>query len=528
MRPTLLFLSLLVACPFPETGIDDSVLVGTVRIPAASVEEVDTRGSSNNTVATAQPVGPDNSTGLTWRVTRVTGTAKSFEPSGIGARFGDPDHYAFRPVADGAFTIGLTFGDTAARRSPPPPPDTGTPADSATDTGSDSGTDTSSDTSGDTSGGDTGVVTGDTGGMVTYADPVVFAIEVYDAASYDPETGAGLVYAGTTDGSGGAFSTTVELSSGTDYVVVVGGLVAATPDAQVSYTLELSGNAPSGAPILVGAYAGSDASVAEPPLGGATVTDWTYDPADGSWSGSYRIEGIRGVVVPPLDSGADPDLLPSPVVTEGAEVVYLRAATLPSLNASPAAGALYTTTSVEVAPTGGELEVAEAIVLDGVFPKVIGLTVTEEPSEGVVAEDGTLDMTTLVAQEIGVASGLGYVDVFDGTVEFAVGVEGWEGNDADFYAFTVTEPLLARMTVAWSTATYDIDAGIFGDTTGYGDYGVIDWFQFGDASCMTGDDPEVCTLEVALDPALTYYVGVLGYAGEGSEAYHLELEWVAP
>lgn len=529
MRSTLVFLALFAACVGPETGIDTSVLVGTVRIPAASVAEVDTRGSANNTVATAQPVGPDGSTGLTWRATWIGGVTKSFDPSGVGARFGDPDHYAFRPVADGAFTFELSFAGGTARRSPPPPLDTGAPADTATDTG-DTSSDTGvpADTAGDTSGEDTGVVPTDTGALPTYTDPVVFAVEVYDAASYDPDTGAGLVYAGTTDGTGGTFTATVELASGTDYVLLVGGLVAPNPGDQVPYTLKLGGNEPSSAPILVGAYAGNDASIAEPPLGGATVTEWTYDAVDGSWTGSYRIDGIRSVVVPALDSGADPDLLPDPEVTEGAAVVYLRAATLPALNASPAAGALYTTTSIEAAPNGGEFEVAAPILMDGVFPKVIGLTVAEEPSEGVVAEDGTLDMTTLVAQEIGVASGLGYVDVFDGSIEFDPTVEAWEGNDADFYAFTVAEPLLARMTVVWPTATFDIDAGVFGDTTGYGDYGVIDWFQFSAASCMTGDDPEVCTLELALDPALTYYVGVLGYAGEGTEPYHLELEWVAP
>ena len=276
----------------------------------------------------------------------------------------------------------------------------------------------------------------------------------------------------------------------------------------------------------MGAYAGGDPTVAEDPLGGATPTGWTQDPETLAWSAGYEIMGLRGLVNVADTDTAD-DQAANPELTEGADTVYLRAATVPVLNASPAAGALYSSASVSVAPTGGPLEVGEPIVLDGVFPKVVGLTVTEtEESSCVVTADTTLEESTLVAQDVGMVSGLGFVDVFDGTIEFDPTVEGWEGNDSDVFAFTVPEPMYVRMTVGWPDAAADIDIGIFG---AYEDFGLVDWFSgFGDSYCLSSANPEVCETVIPLDPAVTYYLAVLGYAGTDPQAWHAELEWVAP
>ena len=491
MRNTLILLAL-AACGSPETGIDGTVLTGTLSIPPALVDEVDTRTSPNSDPSLAQPLGVEGSSALSYRAVVVSGVTRNFQPEGLGERFGDADWYAFSPAASGTWNLTLDLGP-AARRGPPPPPDSGL---------------------------------GDTGSGPSFVDPIVYTLEVYDAAAFDGD-GGGLVYAGTTDGmldDNGIFTAEVPVAAGTDYLVLVGGLASTTPESTAPYLLTLPGSDPSTAGILVGAYAGSDPTVAEPPLGGTTPTDWAQDGL--TWTASYSISGLRGLTNVADEDTAD-EVIPNPTLAEGAEKVYLRAATIPVLNASPAAGALYSTASVEVTGLGAAVDVAAPIVLDGVFPKVVGLQVTEdEESSCVVTADTTLEEATLMAQDVGMASGLGFVDIFDGTIEFDPTVEGWEGNDSDVFQFTVPEPMFVRMTVGWADPAADIDIGIFG---AYEDYGLVDWFSgLGDSYCLTGSNPEVCETVVELQPGQPYYLAVLGYLGTDPQAWHAELEWIAP
>jgi hypothetical protein len=123
-------------------------------------------------------------------------------------------------------------------------------------------------------------------------------------------------------------------------------------------------------------------------------------------------------------------------------------------------------------------------------------------------------------------SGLGYVDVVDGSIALS-GSDGWNGaNDSDAYMFTVPESMRVSMVASWPNATSDIDFGIWGD---YDPYGQLEYFSsFSDSYCLTGSDPEVCETVVTLEPDITYYLVALGYAGTGDEPYHVELEWLAP
>ncbi|MFZ5475739.1 MAG: hypothetical protein ACOZNI_03095, partial [Myxococcota bacterium] len=141
MNRTILALLTFAACRPDETGIDHTVVTGTVEIPPVTLEEVDTRTETNDLLDAPQGLGPEGTSALPYRTAVVTGNVKSWTPEGIGAEYGDPDYFTFTPAATGTFTISLTFAATAGPQ--PPPADTG---DTAT-----------TDSGGDTSVGDTSV-----------------------------------------------------------------------------------------------------------------------------------------------------------------------------------------------------------------------------------------------------------------------------------------------------------------------------------------------------------------------------------
>lgn len=485
MRPSILLLALS-ACLPDEVGIDRTVLTGTLTIPPAFVDD----GRTNNDFGTAQPLGADGSASLTYRSVVVAGKVMSWTP-GLGGGYGDPDYYAFAPIADGTFTFDLTFETT---------PGTGVDPDTA-----------------------------DTAGVTVDAD--VFVVELIDAATYDASTGTGILATGTTDGTGGRYQLSWDVTAGTDYVLLVAGATTDDAETALPYTLVVSGSAPGDATILVGAYPGTDPQVAEDPAGGTTANTWVYDPLTYSWSGAYRILWLRTVIPAPADTDPDDLIQPTSTVEEGPETVYLRAGTLTSLNVSPSAGALYTTASVQSGATGDATDVTEPLVLDGVFPKVIGQEVAETLPDTTLAEldlaDYTLITDTLVSQELGMLSGLGYVDIVTGSSVLDPAASGWNGtNDSDAFAFTVPESMNVRLIAAWPDATADIDFGIwYADA----DYGLTDLFStFSDAHCLTAANPEVCESVVTLEPEVTYYLLALGYLGTDEQPYTVELEWVAP
>ncbi len=480
MRPQLtrsfvLFL-LVAACAGPETGLDTTVLIGTVSIPPALVEEKDNAAAPNDTAA--QALGEDGSTSLTYRAVVLTGSTSAWTPetgqpgTDDDEIYGDADLYAFSPIADGTFTITLDFA-----------------------TGADA----------------------ETGG-----DAVVYDFYVVEAASLDLAYDVGYW---STDGSAGAVTLQADLVAGGDYVLVVGGYTNTEGDAEVPYQVSLSGSQPAAGVVLVGAYLESDPAVASDPVGGTSVTSWAYDAETLTYTGPYEILYLRSVVM----DGATDTSDGSPVVDEGlTDPIYLMAGTLSGLNATPSAGALYSSVSVEVQATSDASEVASAIVLDALFPKVIGVESVEGADDTVVEIDAEykLNGDTVVAQDVGALSGIGFVDTFDGFLALSGGV-GWEANDADAYAFTLVEPASVIMTGSWGNASSDLDFGIWGyvDGTGW-----VDWFSnFSsyESYCLYASNPEICTTVVPLDPDVTYYLIALGYSGDaGDEPYHIELEWI--
>jgi hypothetical protein len=473
---TISFL-LLSACIPAETGIDHTILTGTLTIPPATVDDA----RSNNEIGAAQGLGPDDASSLTYRTVVVNGKITSWRQ---GLAEGDPDYFAFTPVKDGTFSFDLAF-DTAAAGE------------------------------------------GDTAGA---ADADILTVSILDPATYDADAGTGVLWSSTTDGSLGAFAFEYDVTGGTEYVLLIEPTATDDTDAELPYTLVLSGSAPEDETVLVGAYLGTDPSVAENPMGGTNATDWVYDPDTMTWSGAWKIMYVRSVTA--VEDTDPSDLfLPTPTVEEGPATVFVRAATLTSLNAGPAAGALYTTTSVEVAVTGAEQVVETPLVLDGVAPKVIGVQAAETLPDETLAEidlaDNSLIAETLVAQDLGMLSGLGYVDVITGSSLHDPAASGWNGtNDSDAFAFTVPELLGVRMVASWADSATDIDFGIwYADP----DYGLIDLFSsWGSTYCMSAANPEVCESEIVLEPETTYYLLALGYLGTDDEPYTIELEWVAP
>lgn len=465
----------LVGCSSLELR-DRTVLSGTVTIPPAIAEEKDPVSSPND--ATPQPLGEDGASSLTYRSVVLSGSTSSWTPDtgGPGTEddevYGDADLYAFTPVADGTFTVTFSFNAGAG---------------------------------------------GDTGG-----DGVVYDVYIIDAGSLDVLGGLGSA---STDGSAGTYTVSADVLGGSDYVLVIGGLSNADGEVPVDYSAVLSGSAPGENIVLVGAYTEGDPAVASPPVGGSTVTGWVYDEATYTWSGSYELLYMRSVELVDEDTA---DTAPATVTVDEAldGPLYLLAGTLTNLNGTPSAGSLYSTTSVEAAVTNEATEVAEAIVLDGLFPKVIGIQATETLPDVTVAQldaVGYLDETTVVAQDLGMLSGLGYVDTIDGSSTLT-GLEGTDQNDIDVYSFTVPEAMNVRMVASWPNVVTDIDFGIWGNDPAYGTF---DWFSWGDTYCQTAADPEACETVVAFEPGLTYYVLAMGYLGDpGEEPYHIELEWV--
>jgi len=546
----LLPILLLAGCQGPESGLDNSTLQGTVVIPPAAVEEGETRKNDNNDAGSAFGVGVEGGSTLTYRAVVLTGETNGFDASGRD-EFGDADWYTFTPVADGTFS--LSFSVPGAARAAGTDTDTTTTSTTGTETtdttGTDSGTTgtdtdttgTDTDTTGtdsgttgtdtDTTGTDSGTTPTDTGPTEpTYVDDIVYTIRVYDSAAYDPaDESAGLVAEGSTDGASGTWTGSFEVAAGADHLVLIGGVRNTTAEEKIGYQMIFSGSTPGEGSILVGAYAEGDPAVASNPLGGAAATLWTWDDATLTWTGWYTVQYLRSVVSQPEDTGSD--VIPPPEIDEALDRVYLLAGSLTNLNKSPSAGSLYSSTSLEVAVPDGREILLEPIVLDAVFPKVIGQVFAETLPDTTLAEinaaDYTLILETLVAQDLGMLTGLGYVDVVDGSSDVSSGAGGWNGaNDSDAYAFTVPETMYVSMVAGWADPSTDLDFGIWGD---YPPYGTIDYFSSFSASyCLSVANPEVCSTVVPLEPGITYYLVALGYQGSDVEEYHVELEWIAP
>lgn len=155
-----------------------------------------------------------------------------------------------------------------------------------------------------------------------------------------------------------------------------------------------------------------------------------------------------------------------------------------------------------------------------------GLAFEEGPDRTSVTLNENLEIVldTLEAQDLGELSTAGFLDTIDGSLTLS-GTEGWSGNDADAFAFTVAAAQQVRLAATWGYDTNDLDFGIFGRVPAEtGPY--VDWFStYGETHCRTDVNPEVCLTAAPLSADTSYYLLALAYLGSGDEPYHIELEW---
>jgi len=309
-----------------------------------------------------------------------------------------------------------------------------------------------------------------------------------------------------------------------NYAVVLSGL---SGSGEAGYELGFLGVHPDTRHVSVGAYRSADPS-SRKPVGGAAVGPFTLQD-DWAWEATYQIDGIKAVITEPnpMVDVISPDFLRLFGLDEDATVTrvneniaraYLFAGDWVSLTGALAAGTWYSSEPIRIDVPCGEMSVVDPLVLDAFAPLVIGREVDEEePNDLAINPDFTLDLTSPEdAQDIGLLSGPGFVDIFRGHIDIGAG-EGFI-HDVDVYAFQVPEDLLLYLTMDWDDDAADIDVIVYDDTGEYTD------------AAATTAKPESDGGWWLYEPELMYYLVVAGYAGTPgtSPAYELTVEQVAP
>ena len=516
--PSLTLLA--VACYAPETGIDQTTLVGTVELPpAAEALEEDTDGteSARDTYDTAQEIE------LNWRWQNVGGQIRQFPPG-----LEDVDWYSFSPLADGAFTVVFEYGEEYSLMPGGSPggakedtgqEDTGAAGDTDKVPNKDTGdkpTDDTGDTSGDTS--DTAGDSADTG----FSELEVYAVYVHDLSELDADGNPTEIAGGLTDGSAGIFEIPLdEVTAGGSYAVSV-AMVLNDNGSYGKYEVWFSSSDPTDSGIKLGAYAdASDYANRGDPVSGAAVNNWVFDADSRTWSGTYEMLYFKSVT---SDTGMNSygEVVDVHEVTEGAGTVYLVGGTFSSLNQGLPAGTLHNGTPIEVVLKADKENTADTVVIDTIAPKEIGWETAEEEPNDVAIDENTYNLSGDLAdaQALPVGSGVPFVDVITGTMSLTIDDPYWT-DDQDVYALTVSESANATFALAMPTDV-DFDLHLYDFE---GTYIAVGW---GEAN----SNPEFINTElwgVTLEPDTTYYIAVHPWEGAaGDHEYQIEIEWIAP
>lgn len=567
------FSTTLGACaPEPETGIDRTVLSGTVQItPHLSVEDESVVGvndaiidnlDTEKVVEMAQDLGL-----LGHRYSLVDGTCHTFSAERDGPPTGDFDYYTFKPQFSGTITVGLTWADAEITDPKDPPAEEMVWHLSAYD--------------------------------VDGVSATAEELEALEAGEYI------TLYDSTTDGSYGNASFSLDVQADSIYAIRVAGR-RALGDSD-AYRLSISGFDPNGwddgaggttgtATVLVGAYTSNDVTNRGNPVGGTSVESFVFDAETLTWSGDYTMWYIQSVtttevtgaqgrsVSPPTqndendtgdtassvpgdtgssdtgtgdtgsgdtgsedtgandtgnsgsndtgsdgsgssDGGEDTTTEPEPepqystVVDGNLTEVWIYAGTFPNLNSGIPSGTLYSAQGTQVSLTSETID-AVSVNVDTIQPKLIGWTYTEtEPNEP--NYDDKSGFGTENANYAGEASGPGYVDILTGTITMT-GAVGYSEHDEDLISLTVPTEVYLSITLDWDT-TDDIDYYVLGP-------------KDGDPTADYEDDsdyyaqPEFGVTRDLLIPGETYYIWVAGYSGTDQNVanYTVELEYLAP
>jgi len=452
----LLLAGLFSSCGRYETGIDRSIIRGTISlVPSTYTEDEGSTAGLNDTPDLGQDLGF-----FGYRVFQVTGSCLDYSVDSFsGEPDGDIDWYLFSPQADGTSTISFDFPDD---------------------------------------------------------DKLIYDVTVFDLGTLDDDGNPTAVGGGSTLDSAGAFSADVDLSANGSYVVRVAGLRNSN-GVSSDYTLTLWGYDPNGQQFLVGAYAEQDPFERTYPLGGTSVETFTWDEATMSWQGDYEALYVRS-----LSTTYDTADNRTDAVDEAIPSVWMHAGNYSSLNAGILAGVSYASTAVEVTLSTDDATTDEHdgvdIAVDSTQPIQIGWEFGEtEPNDVELDQTNYLlvgDMTA--ANTTPTASGLGYVDVMSGLLNYPTDSPEWAG-DNDVFALPADEALDAVVSLDWDDAGADIDLLIFDDTGALIAY------------AASADKPEVTKLSdtgASTAAGGMIYFQILGWDGTaGDKAYTLQLEY---
>ncbi len=493
--PTAVSLLLLTACPGPEQGLDKTVIRGVLEIPPWT----GTEGEDSDKVEDGEWVNATALEPLTWRQMDVTGHSRYFGGPG---RMGDPDRYTLAAQGDGNLEVTLTFTTTWS----------------------------------------------------TENDATTYTVELYDLAVVDEEGKVPAVASVPSNGTHGVVTVAIPVVRGGTYGI---GILAgrSTEFESGDYTFTVTSLTPADGQFMVGAYLEPDPTAHTVPVGGAAVQRLAWDGETSSWRGTFEILFVREVVHDTAEEEEQRErrreeddtsttLPPVWSTREDLETVYLAGGSFTGLNASIAAGTLFSATSVAVdtsahgedgivggwlvgqGPTGPRVASPVAVVVDTVRPRVIGWEFTEtEPNDLVVTLEAysPLDPATLAkaGNALPAASGPGFVDIVHGVQSYPIDDPAWGDGDVDVYRITVPEPMGLSASTGWTSADDDLDV-LF-----YGPDGALWAYAAGVAN------PEVFSTQTdfgfALDPETAYYLVVLGYAGPaGDRDYTIDFEYAAP
>lgn len=400
----LLLAGLLSSCGRYETGIDRSIIRGTLSlVPSTFSEEEGANAGLNDSTDLGQDLGF-----FGYRIFQVTGSCLAYGVDRLsGDPTGDVDYYLFSSQADGTTTLYFDFPDDA---------------------------------------------------------DLIYDVTVFDLATLDDDGNPTAIAGGSTLDSGGAWSADVDLAADGSYAVGVAGL-RNDNDAATDYTLTLWGFDPNGVQFLVGAYAEQDPFERTYPLGGTSVENFTWNEDTLAWEGDYEALYIRSLTTT-YDSGDNrtdevDEAIPT-VWMHAGDYSSLNDGILAGVSYASTATEVQLSTDDATTDEHDNVDIA----VDTTQPIQIGWQYSEVEPNDVEIDGSTLTLTGDLsgANALPLATGLGYVDQITGILTYTADDPLWE-TDNDTFALSVGSELSANLTLDWDDSSADIDMIVF-DSSG--------------------------------------------------------------
>lgn len=347
----------------------------------------------------------------------------------------------------------------------------------------------------------------------------------------------------TTDVSGWDLLT-LSMPAKVEHALCIAGLEGSAPS---EYTLTVSGRHPDRAKLLVGIYANGDPTDRGALLGGTNAQ--AFESVD-RWSFVARYEML---FVREFETDTDGEVV---VLDEDVNAGFVYAGNWANLSQKLPAGTWYSSQPVAVdftqvgdpepwgvytdtlvddtggtedtavedpaedlpprSPTYPTLHVDEQVVVDAIAPIVVGFDVSEIEPNDVPSIDPSVEGD--LAQDLGILSGPGFVDIVEGACDFGAGdgygYWGAYATDTDFFKFQVPERLELAFTLSWDDSAVDLDVIVMDSAGTQLDQG---YYGF----------PEVNeNAPLILEPGQDYFIAALPWSSPSADPvpYELRLE----